>query len=581
MADLATGSGDEDLHFARIIARCDSSARIGCAILRVSALHDRCSGRPPMRTMGSAPVTITRAPMQACSTCRAIYRTDFERCPIDGGTLAPAISDPLVGTTIGEHYKIEALIGEGAMGRVYRAHHVRLVNKRYAVKVLIGDLAASLAMRIRFANEADNASRLEHPNIISVIDFGRSPEGLMFITMELAQGPSLGSIIHEGPMAPDRVIRLARQLCEALEHAHARGVVHRDLKPDNILVTLDDQIEIPRIADFGLAISVGETDARLTTSGIMCTPAYAAPEQLLGREVDHRADLYALGVTMYEMLTGGIRPFPGETPAVMSMKVLSDAPSVIAVAPNAPAALVGVIHRLLARDPEARPRSARQVIEMLDGACFAPTMALAAMPPARRSRWPLLAAAVAVALGVGGVSLRGAAAKLAPPDPDVRAHEIAVGSLRGATSIEQPPPPPPPLPAPLVIAPALPRVIPRTEPVDLGLVSAARTHVDLPARRPRPIVHVTPRVAEVAIAGSLTSAVVRRALDRIEPALRTCVAASGSHATATFAIDDARRASGVRTRGAASACLARALANVRTEVAPDTGDADVTLSFAY
>ncbi len=171
--------------------------------------------------------------LRCCVTCSATYLSDFPRCPLDGGELRIAEIDPLIGATIGEHYVVEALIGQGAMGRVYSAHHSRLVRKRYALKVLLGDLAASARMRIRFAHEAQSASLLEHPNIVGVVDFGCTSSGLLYLVMELVEGRSLGTVLRDGPMAPERVIRLARQLCSGLAHAHARGVVHRDLKPEN------------------------------------------------------------------------------------------------------------------------------------------------------------------------------------------------------------------------------------------------------------------------------------------------------------------------------------------------------------
>jgi serine/threonine-protein kinase len=227
-----------------------------------------------------------------------VFRTDFVRCPSDGGELAVGSVDPLIGSTIADTYVIEALLGEGAMGRVYRAHHRVLANQRYAIKVLIGDFAASATMCQRFAREAESASRLDHPNVVSVIEYGRSERGLHYLVMDLVEGASLASLIAQGPMPAERVIRIAHQLCEGLEHAHGRGVIHRDFKPDNILIVADAGRDIARIADFGLAMAIG-TDPRLTTNGVACTPAYAAPEQLRGGTIDHRVDLYGLGATMF------------------------------------------------------------------------------------------------------------------------------------------------------------------------------------------------------------------------------------------------------------------------------------------
>src|SRR5205823_809110 len=146
---------------------------------------------------------------RCCTVCSAIYRCEFQRCPTDGGELVVMVADPLIGKTIEDHYVVDALIGAGAMGRVYRAHHRRLLHKQYALKVLLGDLAASPAMRIRFANEAEAASRLDHPCVVGVVDFGRTPKGLMYIVMELVEGPSLRRIVRDAPLAPARAIALA------------------------------------------------------------------------------------------------------------------------------------------------------------------------------------------------------------------------------------------------------------------------------------------------------------------------------------------------------------------------------------
>jgi len=307
-----------------------------------------------------------------CSTCLAVYRQDFQRCPLDGGALVVRGADPWVGLTVGDHYVIDGLVGEGAMGRVYRAHHRDIPDRRYAIKILIGDLAATAQMRQRFQLEAEHASKLAHPNVVNVIDYGSTGHHVSYIVMDLVEGPSLGSICAKGPMDPQRVLRLARQLCDGLEHAHSRGMIHRDFKPDNILVVGDGELEVARIADFGLALSV-DSGVRLTTTGIVCTPAYAAPEQLRGHAIDHRVDLYALGTTMFEMLSGGILPFNhDDVDTSVRTKLSGDAPSILMVAPNVPPALVSIIGRLLETETSKRPAGARAVGRALDGAIAAP-----------------------------------------------------------------------------------------------------------------------------------------------------------------------------------------------------------------
>jgi len=352
----------------------------------------------------SAPGLTVEKTVRYCALCHAVYRSDFQWCPNDGGPLELSSTDPLIGETI-DHYVIDALIGEGAMGRVYRAHHSRLINRRYAVKVLLGDLAASSQMRARFAQEAENASRLDHPNAVGVIDFGRTALGLQYIVMDLVEGTTLSEILRAGPLSPARVIRIAHQLCEALDHAHGRGVIHRDFKPENILVVGEAGRDLARIADFGLALSV-TSDVRLTTTGVACTPAYAAPEQLRTGTFDHRVDLYGLGVTMFEMLSGGILPFGGTYDEAIGAKLAHDAPSILTVAPNVPPGLVALVARLLARDPNQRPRSAQAVIHALEGALQSPGVlpqssasAEPAAPPRRRSGAALVVAILAIATG--------------------------------------------------------------------------------------------------------------------------------------------------------------------------------------
>jgi serine/threonine-protein kinase len=337
----------------------------------------------------TSPAPARQVGVRFCSTCLAVYRQEFQRCPLDGGAIVVRATDPWVGAALGDHYVIDGFVGEGAMGRVYRAHHRDIPDRRYAIKILIGDLASTAQMRQRFQREAEHASKLAHPNVVNVIDYGTTDHHLSYIVMDLVEGPSLGSICQKGPMAPERVIRIARQLCDGLEHAHSRGMIHRDFKPDNILVVGEGDLEVARIADFGLALSKG-TQARLTTTGIVCTPAYAAPEQLRGEQIDQRVDLYALGTTMFEMLSGGILPFNhSDVDTSVRTKLAGDAPSVHMVAPNVPPALVSIVGRLLASEPAKRPRSARAVARALDAAIAAPRAAMRTEETARLRVKPL------------------------------------------------------------------------------------------------------------------------------------------------------------------------------------------------
>ncbi|HEY0191147.1 MAG TPA: serine/threonine-protein kinase, partial [Kofleriaceae bacterium] len=338
----------------------------------------------------------TRA-VWCCSTCGAVYHKDFPRCPSDGAEVVMCDRDPLLGTAVG-HYQIQQLIGEGGMGRVYLAAHATLPNKRYAFKVLLGDHAASATMRTRFTREAERASQLEHANISQVVDFGRTERGLLYIVMDYVEGPSLVTLIGETPVAPRRVIALAREICRALVYAHARGIVHRDLKPENILVRRGPGgEEVPLLVDFGLAMSVDQIDPRLTESGMtMGTPAFAAPEQLSGKPIDHRADLYALGMTMFEMLTGGVPPIEGSMMEVVASRTARDAPRVSERLPELaiPAVVDDLVARLTKKRPGDRFASASEVIEALDAAeaalDAAPAVAAPAIAPPRAITAPVV-----------------------------------------------------------------------------------------------------------------------------------------------------------------------------------------------
>jgi eukaryotic-like serine/threonine-protein kinase len=312
-----------------------------------------------------------REPQQLrhCSQCLAIYRSDFTRCPVDGAHIVTASADPMLGVTVAEHYQIDELIGIGSSGRVYVAHHSRLAQRRFALKVLFGDLAATASARMRFTHEAESASRLAHPNLVSVVDFGRTPAGLLYLAMDFIEGPTLASLIAQGGAMPqERAVRIALQLCRGLAHAHDLGLIHRDFKPDNILVSTDAHGDVPRIVDFGIALSADvDGDPRLTATGVtLGTPAYAAPEQTADGDVDLRADLFALGVTMYEMLTGRL-PFDGSMVDMMRQNATENPPPMVERAPgvHVTPALQQVVSKLMARDPAARYQTAREALDAL------------------------------------------------------------------------------------------------------------------------------------------------------------------------------------------------------------------------
>ena len=256
------------------------------------------------------------------------------------------------------------------MGAVYRGEHL-LLRKGVAVKMLLPELGLVDEAVRRFEREAQSVSKLDHPNIIRVFDFGRSDEGVLYLVMELLAGESLTAEIARGPIAPGRATRLLASVLRALEHAHSEGVIHRDLKPDNVFLQHHDRGEVVKLLDFGIARVAAPTDgqAPLTRTGmIFGTPEYISPEQVAGEVADARADLYAAGVMLFEMLTGR-RPFEAESRvALMAAHLTQRAPSLETLLPGVAPALSTVVARALEKQRELRFPSANTFREALERA---------------------------------------------------------------------------------------------------------------------------------------------------------------------------------------------------------------------
>ena len=306
-----------------------------------------------------------------CPTCKSVFRGRFLRCPRDGAELAPAEVDPLVGATLVDRYAIEELLGEGGMGRVYRARHVRM-SRRFAVKVLFGELSGDPKVVARFSREAEAASRLQDPHVVGVVDFGETPEGLLYLAMDFADGPSLGALIDSvGPLPSARARDIAEQIAEGLDHAHKRNLVHRDLKPDNIVIERTETGDRARILDFGIAVLRDEHEAgkgRLTTDGLVVgTPHYMAPEQAMNEPIDHRIDLFALGVMVYEMVSGK-QPFDGTAMEIAVANITDDPPPIAKRAPGVQfdRLLEALARKLMARSLDHRIESATAALAILD-----------------------------------------------------------------------------------------------------------------------------------------------------------------------------------------------------------------------
>jgi serine/threonine-protein kinase len=286
---------------------------------------------------------------------------------------AALADDSLIGFVLADKYRVVRQIGRGGMGIVYEGEHIGL-GKRVAIKLMLEKYADDFEALARFQREALAASRIGSAHIIDVSDIGTAPDGRAFVVMELLEGAPLSRVLEaSGPMAPTRAIHIMRQVLRAVGAAHDKSIVHRDLKPDNIfLVDKDGQRDFVKLLDFGISkvidpdLEVAAT--KLTTTGVVIgTPLYMAPEQALGSEVDHRADIYACGVILYEMLAGR-PPFDGATYAVLVGKLLTQDPDHLAsVRSGLPAALVAAVHRALDKEPTRRFASAELFSASLPG----------------------------------------------------------------------------------------------------------------------------------------------------------------------------------------------------------------------
>ncbi|MFI5235184.1 MAG: protein kinase, partial [Gemmatimonadales bacterium] len=388
--------------------------------------------------------------MKFCPVCGTEYADDVKFCPRDGQTLKSANpSGDLIGQVIADRYHITKKLGEGGMGAVYLAEHVKM-GRKSAIKVMSSSMSNDPDAISRFNREANNASRINHPNVCAIYDFGETGDGIIYLAMEFIEGKSLSGLLKEaGPLPLNRATAILRQAADGLEVAHELGIVHRDLKPDNIMIAAQGGKDLVKVVDFGIAKAVGgeETGQRVTKTGLVVgTPEYMSPEQLSGDKLDGRSDLYSLALVYYRMITGAL-PFQAETSQETMIKRLTDDPMPLQQAlPTGrfPAALQTVMDRALARYANDRYGSAAQFAEdvekavagmpaadqgatMVVGADQLKTMVAGAaakeMPttrfgsaavggvstprPAPKSKIPVMIGAAAVVLVGAGVALKG------------------------------------------------------------------------------------------------------------------------------------------------------------------------------
>ncbi|HKV75228.1 MAG TPA: protein kinase [Gemmatimonadales bacterium] len=298
--------------------------------------------------------------MKFCTSCGTEYPDDVLFCQKDGTTLrGSGGGNDLVGQVLAERYHIKKKLGEGGMGQVYLAEHVKM-GRRCAVKIMTAGLSNDPEAVGRFNREAANASRIAHPNVCAIYDFGETAEGLIYLAMEFIEGQSLTDFLHDtGPLPLPRAAAILSQAADALQAAHDLGIVHRDLKPDNIMISSVRGRDVVKVVDFGIAKATG-SDAmsqKVTRTGLVVgTPEYMSPEQLTGDALDGRSDIYSLGLVFYRMITG-VLPFKSDSAQEAMVKRLTEDPAPLAVAfagGRFPPRLQEVVNHSLARSPMER-----------------------------------------------------------------------------------------------------------------------------------------------------------------------------------------------------------------------------------
>ncbi|MCC6746773.1 MAG: serine/threonine protein kinase [Deltaproteobacteria bacterium] len=388
-----------------------------------------------------------------CYNCDELLDPALSFCTACG---TPAGPDPLVGKNLDDRYAVIRRLGAGAMGAVYEVRHLRL-GKRFAMKVIRGELAQTAEFAARFEREALSTSRLEHPNCIAVTDFGHAGSGELYLVMEFLEGKSLHSLRGQ-PLPVGKALDIVRQTLLGLQHAHQAGVIHRDVKPENVmLLEAPDGGWLVKVLDFGIAKlprTGGSRGERLTEAGVVFgTPEYMAPEQAVGDDVDGRADLYAVGVILWNLLTGRALFEAENHVELLGIKLSTRAPSLGRVAPGVfSVELERVVARALEKNPRDRFQSAEEFLDALGRVQRAAGGGLAVAAPwttkvtqlarratglyggwyrceglGRRPTWALRARGlvatgpgrIVLGSGVGGVALLALVVALALPGGDV------------------------------------------------------------------------------------------------------------------------------------------------------------------
>ena len=304
--------------------------------------------------------------MKLCPTCGQQWPDEQKFCPNDGSALKTSGTSDLVGSVIAGNYHIEKKLGEGGMGAVYLGKHVKM-GRKSAIKVMTQAMANDPDAIARFNREATNAARINHPNVCAIYDFGETPDGLIYLAMEFIEGQSLSDVLEqEGALAPRRAAAIFQQCGDALQAAHDLGIVHRDIKPDNIMITKGKGgADVVKVVDFGIAKAAsGEEGQKVTKTGLVVgTPEYMSPEQLAGDKLDGRSDNYSIALVLYRMLTGTL-PFQADNAQEVMIKRLTDEPLPLSAARADiafPEQLQAVMDKALQRMPGDRYAGAAEL----------------------------------------------------------------------------------------------------------------------------------------------------------------------------------------------------------------------------
>jgi len=454
--------------------------------------------------------------MKYCDTCRTTYPTEFAVCPKDQAPLRET-EELLAGMILRGKYEILDKIGSGGMAAVYRAKHLTF-NEIRAIKVVSNQLARDEKFLKRFKNEAIIARKLRHPNAVHIDDFDTTDDGRPFIVMDYVEGKNLRTVLHEGgPMPAQRAVRIARQVTAALDAAHKLGIVHRDIKPDNILIVpmpakSEYGSDIAKVLDFGIATvreggpigTPGYTPTQ--TSVVVGTPQYISPEQAMGKpgsEIDGRADLYSLGAVLYEMLTGA-PPFDSDTPIgvlLQHLQAQAKPPRERCPQLDIPAKVSALVMRALEKEPGKRFQSAEEMTRALSDPEHWDASAAPAAPPAAKA---------AAAAAIPEFEVKPAPPPTPPPpahdddldvgykgrdrDSGVRFAGVDFEAMKKAQlppelEPEEPPPLPPPKKTPTIVAGPPTGITPKPSaapPAQVEAKPAPGVAVPTPPPRPRP-----------------------------------------------------------------------------------------------